>query len=129
MLDRIDIHVEVPPLKYRELASDEIVRESARVASLVDGCRAVQEKRFRRSAATMNARMTAKQIKKHCRLRDGADALLKQAVDEFGISARAYTRILKVGRTIADLDGSEDIAVDHVAEAVQYRMPHSDIWE
>ncbi len=129
MLDRIDIHIEVPPLKYRELASEGAGRESARISSRVGMCRAIQEKRFRRSPASMNARMTAKQIKKYCRLKDGADALLKQAVDDFGISARAYTRILKVGRTIADLDGSEEIAVEHIAEAVQYRMPHSNIWE
>jgi magnesium chelatase family protein len=129
MLDRIDIHVEVPPLKYKELASEGTGKESLRIGNKVSSCRRMQGKRFKRSSTSVNARMTSRQIKRHCRLKDGADALLKQAVDEFGISARAYTRILKVGRTVADLDGSEYIGVEHIAEAIQYRMPHSDIWE
>ncbi len=129
LLDRIDIHIEVPPLKYKELAADDITKESDGICQTVTGCRKLQGKRFKRSAASVNALMSPKQIKRHCVLRDGAEALLKQAVDEFGISARAYSRILKVGRTIADLAGEDEIAVEHIAEAIQYRMPHADVWE
>ena len=104
-------------------------RESNGIRQTVTACRNLQEKRFKRSKASVNALMSTKQIKRYCVLRGGAEALLKQAVDEFGISARAYSRILKVGRTIADLAGDDDIAVEHIAEAIQYRMPHADVWE
>ncbi len=119
----------MPPLKYKELASDDVAKESNGICQIVTSCRKLQEKRFERSAASVNALMSPRQIKRHCVLRDGAEALLKQAVDEFGISARAYSRILKVGRTIADLAGQDEIAVEHIAEAIQYRMPHADVWE
>lgn len=129
LLDRIDIHIEVPPLKYRELAAENTPGESAGIRDAVAKCRKLQQERFKRSKTSMNARMTPKQIKTYCRPKDGASELLKQAVDEFGISARAYTRILKVGKTIADLEGAESIEENHIAEAIQYRMPHTDIWE
>ncbi len=129
LLDRIDIHIEVPALKYKELAAEETNRESPAIRETVSVCRKIQEKRFKRSSVSINALMSPKQIKANCGLKDGAEALLKQAVDEFGISARAYSRILKVGRTIADLNRSDEIAVEHIAEAIQYRMPHADVWE
>ncbi len=129
LLDRIDIHIEVPALKYKELAAEEINQESHTIRKLVSSCRTIQTKRFKRSSVSINALMSPRQMKSHCRLKDGAEALLKQAVDEFGISARAYSRILKVGRTIADLNELDEIGVEHIAEAIQYRMPHADVWE
>jgi magnesium chelatase family protein len=123
------IHVEVPPLKYKELSSGDSTMESGRIREKVTTCRDLQHDRFGHGTAASNARMSPKQLTEHCSLEEDARDLMKQAVDEFGMSARAYSRVLKVSRTIADLDGGERISVEHVAEAIQYRMPHADVWE
>jgi magnesium chelatase family protein len=121
LLDRIDIHVEVPAVEYRELRSGEGGLTSAQVREMVTAARARQTARFEGTRITANAMMTPKLIKKHCALDAACETLLEEAMKALGLSARAYTRILKVSRTIADLEGAENIAPHHIAEAVNYR--------
>ncbi len=132
LLDRIDIHVEVPAMEYQQLASLERGESSAAIRERVVASRAVQRQRFARSggrhAVHCNAGMRTKDVHKHCVLDDDAQGLLKAAMADLNLSARAYDRILKVARTIADLAGMEQIAADHVAEAVQYRSLDRSYW-
>lgn len=120
LLDRIDIHVEVPTVPYRELTSRRPGTDSATMRQQVQAARSVQSKRFADGAT--NARMDPKQLKQHCDLNEACLLLLKQAMDELGLSARAYDKVRRVARTIADLDGSQNIQELHVAEAIQYRL-------
>ena len=121
LLDRIDIHIEIPPLNYKEL-SEEITHEnSSSIQKRVDPARAVQQKRFTRSKIHCNSQMSTRQVRTYCKTDDRSHKLLEQAIDKLGLSARAYTRILKVSRTIADLEGSEHILSEHISEAIQYR--------
>jgi magnesium chelatase family protein len=120
LLDRIDIHLDVPGVPYRELRSQADGTPSASMREQVDRARAVQARRFG-SARQANARMTHRQVKKYCALDEGGEQLLKQAMQEMGLSARAHDKILRVARTIADLEEAENITVTHLAEAVQYR--------
>jgi magnesium chelatase family protein len=121
LLDRIDIHVEVPAVPYRELTSRRPGTDSATMREQVARARAVQHKRFA-GEGTTNARMDSRQLKQFCDLNDACLLLMKQAMDEMGLSARAYDKVRRVARTIADMDGSERIQELHVAEAVQYRL-------
>ncbi len=132
LLDRIDIHVEVPAMEYQQLASLEKGENSAAIRERVVASRVVQGERFARPrgvhAVHCNAGMRTKDVHKHCVLDDNAQGLLKAAMADLHLSARAYDRILKVARTIADLAGMEQIAADHVAEAVQYRSLDRSYW-
>jgi magnesium chelatase family protein len=128
LLDRIDIHVEVPRLKRDELMSPPSGEHSAAVRDRVARARALQQSRFARVAIYCNGQMQSRQIREHCRLGDQASALLAGAMDTLGLSARAYDRILRVARTIADLEGSQQIEVPHVAEAIQYRSLDRKMW-
>lgn len=129
LLDRIDIHVEVPAVQYREMASTEAAETSAAIRERVERAREVQHARFGRDGKVRaNARMTAKQIRAHCALGPEAEGMLKMAITELNLSARAYDRILKVSRTIADLDGATDIAAPHIGEAIQYRTLDRNLW-
>ena len=132
LLDRIDIHVEVPAMEYQELASLQKGEASAAIRERVVASRAVQRERFAKAkgahAIHCNANMRAKDVHKHCVLDDAAQGLLKAAMADLHLSARAYDRILKVARTIADLAGAADIAADHVAEAIQYRSLDRQYW-
>jgi len=128
LLDRIDIHVEVPRVQYRELKEGQGGATSADIRSEVAAARALQSGRFKRSRINVNARMSSRQIKKHSELTPGAERLLASQMESENLSARAYTRILKVARTIADLAGAEDIKTEHVAEAIQYRTLDRDLW-
>ena len=122
LLDRIDIHLEVPAVKYQALATPGGGEPSEAVRDRVDRCRAVQRDRFaNRPGIYANAHMTPRDLRTFCRVSDGADALLRTALTRLGLSARAYHRILKIARTIADLDGAGDLAPKHVSEAIQYR--------
>jgi magnesium chelatase family protein len=121
LLDRIDIHVEVPSVKYRELAAKSGGEASATIKHRVEAAREVQRKRFQGHAVRTNAQMTGRQIRQFCVLDTESQSLLEMAMEKLGLSARAYTRILKVARTVADLEGSERISAGHISEAIQYR--------
>lgn len=121
LLDRIDIHVEVPSVNYRELSAESGGESSEVVRQRVNAAREIQKQRFARSKARCNAEMSSKQIRTHCKVDDAGHALLQRCVDRLGMSARAHSRILKVARTIADLEGADNMQVAHLSEAVQYR--------
>jgi len=118
LIDRIDIHIEVPAVSFRQLrAAGGDGLTSAQMREGVLTARAVQRDRFGREGTTTNATMTSKQIRAHCPLDKAAETLLKQAMGELGLSARAHDKVLRLSRTIADLDGQADIAAHHLAEA------------
>src|SRR5881396_3095755 len=122
LLDRIDIHLEVPAVKYRALADQGSGEPSEAVRERVDRARAAQRERFAsRVGVYANAHMAARDIRTFCRVSDGADALLRTAITRLALSARAYHRILKIARTIADLEKTAELAPKHVSEAIQYR--------
>ena len=121
LLDRIDIHVEVPAVPYKDLMGDSNAESSENIRQRVTAARAIQTDRLRRTKIHCNAQMSNRHIKQHCRLDDASCTLLESAINKLGLSARAYNRILKIARTIADLAGESDIKVAHVSEAVQYR--------
>ena len=108
LMDRIDIHIEVPAVKYRDLASREAGEPSREIKRRVDAARRIQLNRFKGMKIYSNAQMTNRHIKKFCQIDEASQKLLELAIDKFGLSARAYTRILKVARTIADLEGTEE---------------------
>jgi magnesium chelatase family protein len=120
LLDRIDIHVEVPSVPYQELTSKRPGTNSTTMRAQVARAREIQTKRFGDNQT--NARMDAKQMRTHCELTDGCMLLMKQAMDEMGLSARAYDKVRRVARTLADMEGAEAINENHIAEAVQYRL-------
>ncbi len=132
LLDRIDIHVEIPALKYDDIARRADGESSAAIAARVDRARSVQLERLRgtggRRPAYCNAQLSPALIRRHCAVDERSHELLKTAIDRLGLSARAYHRVLKVARTIADLAGSERIAPGHITEAVQYRSLDRTTW-
>ena len=121
LLDRIDLHMEVPAVPYKDLAGISEGASSVEILKRVMGARKIQEERFARTKIFTNARMNSRHIKKYCRIDSESGALLEKAMDRFGLSARAHARILKIARTIADLEGRAEIGAPHVAEAIQYR--------
>lgn len=121
IIDRFDIHIEVSPVKYDELSSGEKGESSESIRSRVQRARNLQLERYKKDGVYCNAQLGAALIEKYCRLDDECKSLLKSAFESMGMSARAHSRILKVARTIADLDGSDNINVSHIAEAIQYR--------
>jgi magnesium chelatase family protein len=121
MLDRIDIHIDVPSVTFSKLRSKQDSCDSATIRQQVAAAREVQRQRFGEKKTTTNATMTHKQIRKYCELNEPAEMVLKNAMTEFGLSARAHDKICKVARTIADLEEKENINAEHIAEAVSYR--------
>ncbi len=121
LLDRIDIHIELPSVRYKELTDIKDAEPSSAVKVRVEKARLIQRERFKAEGIFCNASMNAKLIKKYCTLENEAKELLKMAMTELGLSARAYDKILKVGRTIADLESSATILARHISEAIQYR--------
>ena len=129
LMDRIDIHIEVPAVHYRELSSAYDGEKSAKIRERVQRARMMQSRRFEGvNNVFCNAHMGAKRIKEICQLSSDSLSLLEMAMERLGLSARAYTRILKVSRTIADLAGSEEIKPEHVSEAIQYRTLDRELW-
>jgi len=120
LLDRIDIHIEVPAVPYRELTGKQKGTDSATMRSAVSKARSTQTKRLGEGAT--NSRMRSKQMQQHCDLSEPCLRLMQQAMDELGLSARAYDKVRRVARTIADLEDSAEIQEQHIAEAVQYRL-------
>ncbi len=129
LLDRIDIHIEVPGINFKELSSDRKGETSAMIRERVQNARKVQQQRFEQEKDLFsNADMQPAEIRKFCKIDETGQQLLKTAINKFGLSARAYDRILKVSRTIADLENSSDILPAHLSEAIQYRSLDRDIW-
>ena len=128
LLDRIDIHIEVVPVPFEELSKKTQTETSAEIRERVVKCREIQHRRFAELPIFCNAQMDAKQLRQYCVLNDDCQALLKTAMEKLGLSARAYDRIIKVARTIADLAQSENIETEHLAEAIQYRSLDREHW-
>lgn len=129
LLDRIDLHIEVPPVEYDQLASRKKAESSATIRERVNAARARQQARFAGTDILSNARIPTSKLKEFCPLTEAAGQLLKGAFERMGLSARAYDRLLKVARTIADLDGSDIIDTPHIAEAIQYRSLDRKYWQ
>ena len=121
LLDRIDIVVEVPSVHFEDLRRRAEAEPSAEIKKRVDAARTVQQNRFKENGSMCNARMGPEEMRRYCALDDGCAALMKQAFETMGLTARSYDRILKVARTVADLEGSPAIQMQHLAEAIQYR--------
>ncbi|MCD4830475.1 MAG: YifB family Mg chelatase-like AAA ATPase [Anaerohalosphaeraceae bacterium] len=121
LLDRIDIHIEVPAVSFSRLRSKDKATTSAEIKKTVVKARAIQQKRFNKSKTTTNAMMTHKQVLSCCDLDENSEMMLKAAMTEFGLSARAHDKICKVARTIADIAGSDIVNAEHIAEAISYR--------
>jgi len=128
LLDRIDIHIDVPAVKFRELASDVPAESSSAIRERVVRARRVQLQRFYGENIFCNAQMTPRLIRKYCIVDAASKSLLENAITRLGLSARAYDRILKVSRTLADLEGKENIEPGHVSEAIQYRTLDRNFW-
>jgi len=129
LLDRIDLHIEVPAVKFREMTGEQTGESSAQIRHRVVTARQVQHARFAgRPKITCNARMGPRELKQFCALNDTAKDMLQMAMTEMNLSARAYDRILKVARTIADLAGAADISPEHLSEAIQFRSLDRQIW-
>ena len=129
LLDRIDIHLEVPSVSYRELSAERSGTSSAEMRASVTHAREVQSLRFGTGRVRHNAQMTSRQIRQHCRLDRDGEGLLKAAMTDLALSARAHDKVLRVARTIADLDGSADIRAPHLSEAINYRLLDRNLWK
>jgi len=129
LLDRIDLHIEVPSVPFREITAERTGENSAQIRERVIAARRRQQQRFAaRPRVTCNSRMGTKDLKAHCAITEATLDLLRAAMADMHLSARAYDRILKVSRTIADLAGMEKIAADHVGEAIQFRSLDRQVW-
>ena len=128
LLDRIDIQVEVTPVKYEKLQGNEKIETSAKIKERVDKARKIQQNRYKELEIHSNSQLTPTLIEKYCKLGEREKQILKKAFDTLGLSARAHDRILKVARTIADLDEKENIEISHITEAIQYRNLDKKYW-
>jgi magnesium chelatase family protein len=128
LLDRIDLHVEVPPVPYRDLASAVPEESSAQIRTRVNAARTIQQQRYAADGLFCNAQMFPRHVRTYAQLEAGGRQLLERAMGRLGLSARGYDRVLKVARTIADLAGAVSIAAEHLAEAIQYRSLDRELW-
>jgi magnesium chelatase family protein len=120
-LDRIDIHIEVPSVKYKDLTGRSAGESSGAIKERIERARSMQKRRFADRSLQFNARMSDKEIKLYCTVDEESQKLIEMAIEKLGLSARAYTKVLKIARTIADIEEDENIRSRHVAEAIQYR--------
>jgi magnesium chelatase family protein len=129
LLDRIDLHVEVVPVSFSELTNNQNGEQSKEIRNRVINARHIQEERFKdKNGIHCNAQMSSKQVREFCKINDSGLSLLKTAMQKLNLSARAYDKILKVSRTIADLDTSSVIRTEYIAEAINYRSLDRDTW-
>ena len=128
LLDRIDLHLEVPAVSFRDLTGRRSGTGSVQMREAVVNARNIQQERFSGSRTRRNGQMTHRQIRAFCKLDAAGAQLLKTAMDAVGLSARAHDKILRVARTIADLEDSESINADHLSEAIGYRMLDRQMW-
>ena len=128
LLDRIDLHVEVTPVSFDQMTAERKNESSSVIRERVIAARTIQSERFKDHGIYSNAMMPSQMVKDICKINTAGKTLLKAAMERLGLSARAYDRILKVSRTIADLAGSEDIKIEHLAEAIQYRSLDREGW-
>lgn len=128
LLDRMDIHIEVPQVDFKKLSDDERAEASAEIKKRVNAARLIQNERFNGTSVTCNAKMTPEMTRKYCRLNEQCKNMLERCFEQLDLSARAYDKILRVARTIADLDKSETIELQHITEAVQYRSLDRKFW-
>ena len=129
LLDRIDIQVEVTPVKYEKLQGNEKIETSVKIKERVNKARKIQQNRYKELEIHSNSQLTPTLIEKYCELGEKEKQILKKAFDTLGLSARAHDRILKVARTIADLDEKENIEIAHITEAIQYRNLDKKYWK
>ncbi len=129
LLDRIDIHIEVPPVPFRELSDTVDGTSSEQMRALVIQGRERQRHRFRNHKTRVNGKMKPPEIRIFCKLNRDAELLLKAAMEEMGLSARAHDKILRIGRTIADLVDSEEIQAEHLSEAINFRTLDRNYWQ
>ena len=128
LLDRIDIQLEVSALGSKQLISDQAAEDSESIRSRIEKCRRIQIERFKDTGIFCNAHMNSKQIKQFCTLDDECKKFIQQALEQMHLSARGYDRVIKVARTIADLEESERISLSHISEALQYRSFDRELW-
>lgn len=128
LLDRLDLHIDAMPVEFEHISSEQKSESSAAIKLRVNAAREIQNRRFSGTEITCNARITPSMLQETCRVTESGMKMLKTAFEKLGLSARAYDRILKVSRTIADLDGSGDIDASHIAEAIQYRSLDRKYW-
>ena len=129
LLDRIDIQLEVPAVPFKELSARQPGTSSTAMREEVTVARRAQTERFRNSPTRLNALMTHREIRQHCRLDEAGQSLLKATMTELGLSARAHDKILRVARTIADLEATAEISPAHVSEAINYRLLDRGLWK
>ena len=129
LLDRLDIHIEVPPVPFRELSTETVGTTSETMKAQVVAAREIQQRRFGKASLRLNGRMPPQQIRLFCKLESDAELLLKNAMEEMGLSARAHDKILRISRTIADLEASDNINAAHLSEAINYRTLDRSYWK
>ncbi len=129
LLDRIDLHIETTKVEYKKLESTTKEEPSKEIQKRVNKARNIQNERYLQDKIFCNAQMDSKLIQKYCKLDLKSKTILEKAFNNLGLSARAYTRILKVARTIADLEGAENIKINHISEAIQYRTLDRKYWK
>jgi len=127
-LDRIDLHIEVPAVPFQELSGKVDGTASSAMREQVNRARQAQRQRFGLESHRLNSRMTTRQLRRFCALDTEGQGLLKKAMEDLGLSARAHDRILRMARTIADLEGSNDVSAPHVMEAINYRSLDRKLW-
>ncbi len=129
LLDRLDLHIQVPAVKYKDLAQDEKSEDSATIRQRIIAARQIQAGRLEPFGLYCNAQMTPRTLRRFCKLDAECEKQMENAITRLGLSARAYDRILRVSRTMADLEGQEAIQSRHVSEAIQYRTLDRTYWQ